>query len=194
MRYLFFHFFSMPQLFSSNNYKKAERRGPLFSKNHNTRPSKIRSFFRFVINGAIIGILGAGIAGVAFVSWVSRDLPDPNKIIDREIPLTTKMYDRTEKIVLYEIHGAEKRTAINLSEIPKYAIHTSEKTYTRKAKELILAHQIEKKFSKDEILKMYFNEIPYGSVVYGIEAASESFFGKSAKDLTLAEYAILAAI
>lgn len=76
----------------------------------------------------------------------------------------------------------------------KNAILTNEKTYTRKLKEVLIAYRIEKNFSKDQILEMYFNEIPYGSVIYGIEAASQSYFGKSAKDLTLAESAILAAI
>lgn len=76
----------------------------------------------------------------------------------------------------------------------KNAILTNEKTYTRKLKEVLLSYQIEKKFTKDQILTMYLNEIPYGSVIYGIEAASESFFGKPAKDLTIAESAILAAI
>ncbi len=76
----------------------------------------------------------------------------------------------------------------------KNAILTNEKTYTRKLKEFLLSFQVERKFSKDEILQMYFNEIPYGSVIYGVEAASQSFFGKPAKDLTLAESAILAAI
>lgn len=76
----------------------------------------------------------------------------------------------------------------------KNAILTNEKTYTRKIKELIISYQIENKFTKDQIFNMYLNEIPYGSVIYGIEAASQSFFGKPAKDLTLAESAILAAI
>ena len=67
----------------------------------------------------------------------------------------------------------------------KNAILTTEKTYTRKIKELIISYQLEEKFTKDEILQMYFNEIPYGSVIYGIEAAAQSFFGKSAKDITL---------
>ena len=49
-------------------------------------------------------------------------------------------------------------------------------------------------FSKDEILQMYFNEIPYGSTSYGVEAASQRYFGKGAKGLTLAESAILAAL
>jgi membrane peptidoglycan carboxypeptidase len=79
-------------------------------------------------------------------------------------------------------------------QLVKNAILTNEKSYTRKIKELILASEIETRFSKADILKMYFNEIPYGSTSYGIEAASQSFFGKDAKDLDLAESALLAAI
>ncbi|MBI5622101.1 PBP1A family penicillin-binding protein [Candidatus Falkowbacteria bacterium] len=76
----------------------------------------------------------------------------------------------------------------------KNAILSPEKTYTRKIKELVLAYRIENKFTKDEILQLYFNEIPYGSVIYGIEAASQSYFGLSAKDLNLAQAAVLAAM
>jgi 1A family penicillin-binding protein len=76
----------------------------------------------------------------------------------------------------------------------KNSILTSERTMTRKIKELILAIEIELKFKKDEILQMYLNEIPYGSNAYGIEAAAQTFFGKKAKDLTLAESATLAAL
>ncbi len=76
----------------------------------------------------------------------------------------------------------------------KNSILTSEKTYTRKIKEVILAIEMEQKFSKDEILGMYLNEIPYGSNAYGIEAASQTFFGKHARDLSLDEAAMLAAL
>ena len=76
----------------------------------------------------------------------------------------------------------------------KNAVLSPEKTYTRKIKELILAYKVEKKFSKDEILQMYLNEIPYGSTAYGVEAASQRYFGKSVKDVNLAEAAILAAL
>ena len=76
----------------------------------------------------------------------------------------------------------------------KNAILTNERTVIRKIKEWILAYRIEQKYNKDEILQMYFNEIPYGSTAYGIEAASHKYFDKNAKDLTLAEAAILAAL
>ncbi|HPI67068.1 MAG TPA: PBP1A family penicillin-binding protein [bacterium] len=76
----------------------------------------------------------------------------------------------------------------------KNALLSPEKTYTRKIKEAILTWQLERRFSKDEILEMYFNEIPYGGTAYGIEAAAQKYFNKAAKDLTLAEAATLAAL
>lgn len=69
-----------------------------------------------------------------------------------------------------------------------------EKTYKRKAQELILAIKLESRFDKDEILEMYLNKIPYGNNAYGIQQAAKIYFGKNAKDLTLAESAILAAL
>lgn len=79
-------------------------------------------------------------------------------------------------------------------QLVKNAILTNERTVARKIKEIILAYQIEKKFAKDQILQMYFNEIPYGSTAYGIESAAQMYFGKTTKDLTMAEAAILASL
>lgn len=76
----------------------------------------------------------------------------------------------------------------------KNALLSPKRTYTRKIKELILSLEIEAMYSKDEILTMYLNEIPYGSNAYGIQATSEMYFGKNAKDLTLTEAAILASL
>lgn len=187
-----------------------------------------------------LGLLSAFI----LVAWISRDLPNPNQLIDREVAQSTKIYDRSGEHTLYEIHGEEKRTLISLDNIPdnvknatvaiedknfykhggfsvwsmfrtiitniiynrkaggstltqqfvKNAILSSEKSYVRKIKEIILAQRIEKKFSKDEVLQMYLNEIPYGSNAYGVEAASQKFFGKSVSDVNLAEAALLAAL
>lgn len=193
--------------------------------------------------------LGYALAGLLLVSfvgvfWLSRDLPDPNKLIERQIAQSTKIYDRTGKNVLYEVHGDQRRTLVALSDVPDYlknattaiedkdfykhrgfslwaifrtvvtdilrgqraggstltqqfiknAVLTNEKTFTRKIKELILAYRLEQKFSKDEILQMYLNEIPYGSTAYGVEAASQKYFGKNVKEISLAEAAILAAL
>ncbi len=76
----------------------------------------------------------------------------------------------------------------------KNSILTHERTLARKVKEVILAIEIEQKFSKDEILQMYLNEIPYGSNAYGVEAAAQTFFNKSARELTIDESALLAGL
>ncbi len=76
----------------------------------------------------------------------------------------------------------------------KNALLSSERTIQRKAKEAVLALELEQRFSKDEILEMYLNDIPYGGQTYGIEAASKTFFNKSAADLSLAEASYLAAL
>ncbi|QOS98246.1 penicillin-binding protein [Brevibacterium sp. JNUCC-42] len=69
-----------------------------------------------------------------------------------------------------------------------------EKTWTRKIKEAMLTMQLELNYSKDEILAMYMNQIYYGHSAYGAEAAAETYFGKKAKELTLAESSMLAGI
>lgn len=190
------------------------------------------------------GLIALGVLVLALFLWASYGLPDPNKLITREVPESTKIYDRTGETILYEISGEEKRTLVTLDKIPQHlrdatiaiedknfythkgfslwsifrsaitnlltskttggstltqqfiknAVLTSEKSYIRKLKEVILAYRMEKKFTKDEILQMYFNEIPYGSNAYGVEAASLKYFGKHVQDITLPEGAILAAI
>jgi 1A family penicillin-binding protein len=193
------------------------------------------------------GIIALGILGViALFAWYSRDLPDPNGIVNRTVAQTTKIFARDGSTLLYEVHGEERRTVVELDAIPEFmkwatidiedkdfyrhggvdlrgifravvtniirldvhgqggstitqqfiknAILSGEKSYTRKIKEAVLAYQIEKRFTKDQILKLYFNEIPYGRNAYGVEAAAQSYFGKSAKDLKLDEAALLAAL
>lgn len=79
-------------------------------------------------------------------------------------------------------------------QLVKNALLSGERTLTRKLKEFILAVQVERAYSKDQILEMYLNEIPYGGTAYGIEAAANLYFGKSTKDLNLAEAALLAGL
>ena len=71
---------------------------------------------------------------------------------------------------------------------------SNEKTYSRKVKEILLTLKLEQNYSKDEILEMYLNAIYFGSGCYGIESASQFYYGKSAKDLTLNESAVLAGV
>ncbi len=79
-------------------------------------------------------------------------------------------------------------------QLVKNALLTSERTLQRKIKEMILAITVERQFSKQEILEMYVNQVPYGGAAYGIEEAAKAFFGKQAKDLSLQEAALLAAL
>lgn len=76
----------------------------------------------------------------------------------------------------------------------KNTLLTSEKTLTRKIKEAVLALQTERLYSKDTILEMYFNQVPYGGVAFGIEEAAQTYFGKSARDINLSESAFLAGL
>ncbi len=204
---------------------------------------------RKMVTGALAGaFLLAGIlavAGTVFFATTIKNLPDPNNLIIRQVQQSTKIYDRSGAHLLYEIHGAQKRTVVELDQIAdtakwaaisiedkdfykhrgfsirsilravlvnilnrgavqggstitqqlvKNAILTNERSFGRKIRELILSSEIERRFSKDQILKLYFNEIPYGSTSYGIESAAQTFFGKSAKDLDLPESALLAGL
>ena len=79
-------------------------------------------------------------------------------------------------------------------QVTKSFFLSPERSYNRKIKEAILAYRIDKAFSKQEILYLYLNQIYLGHAAYGVEAASENYFGKSAKELNLAECAILAGL
>lgn len=207
------------------------------------RPSK--KFLSYV-GVVLLALFFAGsIGAIGLFAWVAKDLPNPDKVNFRNVPQTTRIFDRTGKHVLYEVHGDEKRTVVDLSAISPYvknatvavedkdfyrhngfdmrgilralytdivkggkrqggstitqqfikkSILSDEKTLTRKVKELILAIEIERRFTKDQILKLYLNEIPYGSLSFGIESASQTYFGKSAKDLTLPESVLIVAL
>lgn len=93
-------------------------------------------------------------------------------------------------VIFRKLQGGSTLT----QQLVKNAILTDERTITRKIKEFILAVQIERKYSKDEILKMYLNEVPYGSTAFGVEAAAEVYFGKKVNELNLIESAFLAGL
>lgn len=210
------------------------------------------SIFRFFLKKAgfltkiiTFGFLFFVFILIIFFIWAARDLPPPEAFAARRVSESTKIYDRTGKIALYDVHGEEKRTVIPLENVPEItrkaiivteddsfyehvgidfagilrslvknilnrgieqggstitqqlirsAVLTPEKTVSRKIKEIILSLEIEARYSKDEILGFYLNQIPFGSNIYGIEAASEAFFGKPAKDLSLSDSAVLAAL
>ena len=89
-----------------------------------------------------------------------------------------------------KVQGASTIT----QQLIKNTLLSPEKTYTRKAKEIVLAMKLEKELTKDEILQEYLNTIYFGENCYGIENASEFYFGVSAKDLTLEQSATLAGL
>jgi 1A family penicillin-binding protein len=79
-------------------------------------------------------------------------------------------------------------------QLVKNVLLSPKRTLARKIKEFVLSVQIEKKYTKDEILQMYLNEAPYGGTAWGAEAAAETYFGKNVSELSLIESAILAGL
>ncbi|NTU72643.1 PBP1A family penicillin-binding protein [Candidatus Roizmanbacteria bacterium] len=93
-------------------------------------------------------------------------------------------------LVDHQLQGGSTIT----QQLVKSALLTPERTIERKIKEIVLAVETEQKYSKQQILEMYLNQVPYGGSAYGIEEAAKMYFGKSAKDLTLSEAAMLAGL
>jgi len=196
---------------------------------------KISASFLFLV--FILGLL-------VFLSYL-RNFPIPEKFTERYLPQSTKIYDRTGGVVLYEIYGEEKRTVVPLSQVPLFlqqavlaaedadfykhkgldikavlrailvdlrlkqpveggstisqqlirsTFLTNKKTFERKTREIIATLILERKYSKKQILELYLNQVPFGSNCYGVESASETFFGKTVQDISLPEAAILASL
>lgn len=195
-------------------------------------------------------LLGLSAIGVIFLGlmiiWVSTfKIPTLDSFKERKVSQSTKIYDRSGKILLYDIFQNQKRTVISFDEISPYikeatiaiedqdfythngikpkaflrailvnltsfsysqggstitqqvikkTVLSDDKTPTRKIKEWILALRLEKLLTKDEIFELYLNEIPYGGNYYGVEEASQAYFGKKASEVTIAEAAYLAAL
>jgi len=100
------------------------------------------------------------------------------------------------KAVLHELFGigSPRGGSTITQQYVKNTFLSSERTYTRKIKELILSIRLERVYDKEKILELYLNRIPYGNNAYGCQKAAEVYFDKAAKDLTLAESSILASL
>ncbi len=96
----------------------------------------------------------------------------------------------TRNVFHHQLQGGSTIT----QQLVKNALLTPEKTFTRKIKEVILAIGVELTYSKDDILKMYFNEVGYGGTAYGVEEAAQMYFGKSITQVTLAQATLLAGL
>lgn len=196
-----------------------------------------------------LGFLALGIlfivGGVVVLGIALTPTPDLSSFVNRKVTESTKIYDRTGTVLLYDLNTDAKRETVPLTgispdvrnatiaiedsnfynhgaisltgilrslvadvvsgsfaqggstltqQVVKNTLLTGEKSVVRKVHEWILAMKLEQHYSKDQILEFYLNETPYGGPYYGVEAASEAFFGKAAKDVDLAEAAYLAAL
>ena len=192
-------------------------------------------------------IVGAGFALTgALILWVALvPTPDISSFADRQVSQSTKIYDRTGQILLYDYNRDARREVVPLDDISpnaskaviaiedssfythggirftsiiramvadvlggslsqggstitqqvvKNTLLTNQKSIVRKIHEWVLAIKMEQVYTKDQILEAYLNDIPFGGTLYGIEAASQAYFGTDAKDLSLAQSAYLAAM
>ncbi len=99
------------------------------------------------------------------------------------------------RVAWYAIRGDRIMGASTITQqLIKTVLLTPETTIDRKIKEIILSVEVSRRFTKDQILEMYLNENNYGNLSYGVEAAAENYFGKTAKELTLSESALLAGL
>lgn len=227
----------------SNLIKRIKNRTP--KNKYRKSRKKIGRVVFFIAGYAFLFFLLLALSVLVLFIYYSRDLPRPENFTEKPFIQSTKIYDRTGKILLYNIYGEEKREIVPLDQISdnfKKAVLASEdsrfyqhhgvdlrgiaravlvdlklkspsqgastitqqlirssfltrkKTIERKIQEIILALELERRYPKDQILEWYLNQIPFGENSYGIEAASQTYFTKSASALSLSEAAILAAV
>jgi len=204
-------------------------------------PKKFAAIGKYVLFLFLIGIL-LFLGMFIYYTW---NLPQPEKFTETPFVQSTKIYDSSGKVLLYDIYGEEKREIVSFDKISDYikkavvasedyrfykhggidfmgilraawvdltsvsksqggstitqqlirsVYLTSQKSIARKVKEIVLSIQLESKYSKDQILDWYLNQIPFGENAYGVEAASQTYFNKPASDISLAQAAVLTAM
>ena len=202
---------------------------------------------KFGIKDVVFFVIAFGFIAIgAGLLWFSSiQIPDLASFDQRLLGQSTKIYDRTGTVLLYDMGQNMRRTEIPFDQISpliknatisiedaefyshggikissiiralfadivsgelsqggstitqqvvKNSLLSREKTITRKIKEAFLAIKLDKSLTKDQILNLYLNETSYGGTIYGVEEASQAFFGKSAHDVDIAEAAYIAAI
>ncbi len=195
----------------------------------------------------VLTLFGIGffVMGGILIVVVFTPVPDIGSFATRQVNQSTKIYDRTGQVLLYDYNRDAKRNIVPIADMSPHTINatiaiedssfyahggirftsivraifadvlggtlsqggstitqqvvknellTSKKSVIRKIHEWALAIKLEQIYSKEQVLETYLNNIPYGRTLYGIEAASESYFGRTAKDLSLAQAAYLAAM
>ncbi|MFH1426894.1 MAG: transglycosylase domain-containing protein [Candidatus Kerfeldbacteria bacterium] len=126
------------------------------------------------------------------IEWATIALEDQTYYEHSGIKVTSIIRAGLSNVLHLDTGGGGASTLTQ--QFIKNAVLTSERTYTRKIKEALLALRIEQKYTKEEILEMYLNEVYYGANFQGVETSARGFFGKSAAEVTLAEAATLAAL
>ena len=208
----------------------------------------IKNWKELIIDGLILFFAGFIIVSAGILIWISSlQIPDLSAFDERRVLQSTKIFDRTGEVLLYDLHQDVKRTIVPLEDMSRHiknatvaieddqfynhfginiraiiraavsnmqdgdllggqggstitqqviknSVLERDKKLSRKVKEAILSIKLERELTKDEILEVYLNESPYGGTIYGVEEASQSFFGKKASDLSLPEAAYLAAL
>lgn len=207
----------------------------------------MRSSWRHTLLALLFTLIGIGFfaAGGILILVAITPVPDISSFAARQLDQSTKIYDRTGQVLLYDYNRDAKREIVPLSaispnminaaiaiedssfyqegairitsiiramiadilsgsfsqggstitqQVVKNVLLTDQKSIVRKIHEWILAIKLEQVDSKNQILETYLNNIPFGGTLYGVEAASEAYFGKPAKDLSPAEAAYLAAM
>jgi len=126
-----------------------------------------------------------------YIYQASIAIEDKDFYHHQGISLTSGILRAMKEFVLRQsLQGGSTIT----QQLVKNALLSSERTLRRKIREMLLAVSVEKQYSKQEILEMYINQVPYGGSAYGIEEGAKTFFGKKAKDLKLEEAAFLAGL
>ena len=126
---------------------------------------------------------------------IPQDLRDATVAIEDKNFYEHKGFDPTgilRAMVNIVLKGKLQGGSTLTQQLVKNVLLTPDRTVFRKVREFILATQIERKYSKDEILQMYLNEAPYGGTAWGVEAAAETYLDKKVSNLTLLESAVLA--
>jgi len=214
-------------------------------KHHRKTYQKSRKKFGSLLKFLLFAFLFL-ISSVLFLFiYYAKDLPRPERFIERQLFESTKIYDRSGQVLLYEIYGEEKRAWVPLEKVPEYlkgaiiatedanfyqhsgidfkgiinavladlkimkptyggstipqqlirsTFLSLEKTAERKTREIILSLELDQRYSKEQILEWYLNQVPFGRNAYGVEAASQAYFRKSVSEISLAEAATLAAL
>ena len=149
-------------------------------------------------NGAVLGQRGPGIGRPRSLSELPRHVPDAVLAIEDERFFEHEGVDRRAilRALLTNLRAGERAQGGSTltQQLVKTMVLSPDKTYRRKFQEAVLAARLEEVLSKPEILELYINRTVMGKQVFGVEAASQTYFGHPATELTLGEAALLAAI